>query len=142
MKFPNRIKWLVAVSVLAVGIPAAGVAFASPAEHQNTPPPAMTQQANQGSAPAAVPVHQPGTHNPADSQQHQAQVSNPAANQQQTQAPAPAAATPAPQVKMTPVGNSSGHGYHYGHIGPNDKMEYSYKQNGYGHNNHGAGGHE
>lgn len=111
MNLSKKIKWLTAVSVLAVGIPAAGIAFANPTQHLNTTSPlAVTQQAGQSAAPAAGTAQQPqGTaniHNPADSQeqatvpttapadstqtQTPAQSPAPAGNTQQAQAPAPA----------------------------------------------------
>lgn len=153
MNFTKKIKWLAAVSVLAVGMPAAGMAFASPAEHINNNSPAVTRQASQSAAPAAGAVREPGTHNPADKQEHQTPVSSSAGKWQPVSSPSAhnpahlndgqrsAPAAPAVKASKAQTNNGANYGYHYGHNGPNDKIHGS-NSNTYEHGNHGSGGHE
>ncbi|MHB8917491.1 MAG: hypothetical protein ACYC4H_05655 [Desulfocucumaceae bacterium] len=103
MKFTGKVKWMATLTALAVGVTVSGAALAYPAKHSgNTNPPAVTQQADQSAAPASGAVHQPGTHNPADIQQHQSQMPGPADTSQQSSGNVP-------EVKVTPSTNSQTH---------------------------------
>lgn len=68
MKFSKKIKTLAAVSVLAIGIPAAGIAYASPGQYLNMSNPSTTQQMNQNAGPMAGTTQQlkmtPGSQGP------------------------------------------------------------------------------
>lgn len=153
MKFTGRVKWMAALTALAVGITASGVALASPAKHSgNTNPPAAAQQAEQNAVPATGAVHQPGTHNPADIQQHQSLMQEPASSPQNSSGTVP-------EVQITPPTNTQTHmsdmamapqstdvqsgkkisaGSQQVHNGPVGTAHHGSSSHG----NHGTGGHE
>lgn len=67
MKITQKVKALAAVSILAIGIPAAGIAYASPGQHLNLNQPTQTQDAGSVAKTDQQLTMTPGVHNPANS---------------------------------------------------------------------------
>jgi hypothetical protein len=95
-------------------------------------------------------IHETGSHNPVDRQEHQTQVMATAASSTQNQAvinagrnapPVPAPAAQKTNTVQQSRAVNANQGYHYGHNGPNGQMP-GHDSNRYGHGNHGSEGHE
>ncbi|ACV62442.1 hypothetical protein Dtox_1583 [Desulfofarcimen acetoxidans DSM 771] len=155
MKLVKKIKWISAVTILAVGIPTVGLVFAAPTEHINTPKLATVTSQNSASSVAAqnltqnsdlnnkkallgsqiktVPVANSTTTSYKHDNSHTS-YSNASIAKGTLQT-----TTPTPQIKKSiSTYNASGHSYHNGHTSSNDYMGQNY-----GHESeHGWGGHE